>query len=183
MTHDLATRLREVREANSLSQRALAKSTGISNATISLIESGKLNPSVAVLKRILEGIPMGLSAFFAAEPAEPATPVVYASADLVEIARGKVSYRQVGHHVAGRSIQILHERYEPGADTGKLSLAHVGEEGGVVIRGRLEVTVGSDRHVLGPGDAYYFDSSRPHHFRNPGPDECEIVSACSPPSV
>jgi len=182
MPHDLASRLREVREANSLSQRALAKSTGISNATISLIESGKLNPSVAVLKRILEGIPMGLSAFFATEPAEPATPVVYASADLVEIARGKVSYRQVGHHVAGRSIQILHERYEPGADTGKLALEHTGEEGGVVIQGRLELTVNDERHVLGPGDAYYFDSSRPHHFRNVGTVCCEVVSACSPPS-
>jgi len=181
MAHDLGTRLRQVREANGLSQRALAKSTSISNATISLIESSKLNPSVAVLKRILDGIPMHLSEFFAEEPGEPA-PVVYRSGDLVEIGGGKVSYRQVGHNVAGRGIQILHERYQPGADTGKLSLAHAGEEGGVVIRGRLEVTVDGQRHVLGPGDAYYFDSSRPHHFRNVGTESCEVVSACSPPS-
>ena len=52
----------------------------------------------------------------------------------------------------------------------------------MVIRGRLEVTVGGERHVLGPGDAYYFDSSRPHHFRNIGTECCEVVSACSPPS-
>jgi transcriptional regulator with XRE-family HTH domain len=181
MAQDVGNRLRQVREANGLSQRALAKSTGISNATISLIESSKLNPSVAVLKRILDGIPMHLSAFFADEPGEPA-PVVYRSVDLVEIAGGKISYRQVGHQLAGRSIQILHERYQPGADTGKLALTHAGEEGGVVIRGRLEVTVGGERHVLGPGDAYYFDSSRPHHFRNVGTECCEVVSACSPPS-
>ena len=181
MAHDIGTRLRQVREAHALSQRSLAKSSGISNATISLIESGKLNPSVAVLKRILEGIPMHLAAFFADEPGETA-PVVYRAADLVEIGGGKVSYRQVGHHIAGRSIQILHERYEPGADTGKLALEHSGEEGGVVIRGRLELTVGGERHVLGPGDAYYFDSSRPHHFRNVGSGCCEVVSACSPPS-
>jgi transcriptional regulator with XRE-family HTH domain len=181
MAQDLGNRLRQVREANGLSQRALAKSTGISNATISLIESSKLNPSVAVLKRILDGIPMHLSAFFADEPGEPA-PVVYRSVDLVEIAGGKISYRQVGHQLAGRSIQILHEHYQPGADTGKLALTHAGEEGGVVIRGRLEVTVGGERHVLGPGDAYYFDSSRPHHFRNVGTECCEVVSACSPPS-
>ncbi len=183
MTYDLATRLREVREASSLSQRALAKSTGISNATISLIESNKLNPSVAVLKRILEGIPMDLSAFFAAEESEPETPVFYSRTDLIEIASGKVSYRQVGHQVPGRSIQILHEHYQPGADTGKVALAHVGEEGGVVVRGQLELTVGGERYVLGPGDAYYFDSSRPHHFRNCGSELCEVVSACSPPSV
>jgi transcriptional regulator with XRE-family HTH domain len=183
MGHDIATRLREVREANGLSQRALARSAGISNATISLIESRKLNPSVAVLKRILEGVPMDLSAFFADEEGEPATPVIYRSSDLVEIGGGKVSFRQVGQQVAGRSIQILHERYEPGADTGKVALRHTGEEGGVVIRGRLELIVDSERYILGVGDAYYFDSSRPHHFRNAGPDCCEVVSACSPPSV
>jgi transcriptional regulator with XRE-family HTH domain len=181
MPHNIGTRLREVRESSGLSQRALAKSTGISNATISLIESHKLNPSVGVLKRILDGIPMHLSAFFAEEPGEDA-PVVYRSDELVEIGGGKVSYRQVGHQLAGRSLQILHERYEPGADTGKQPLEHTGEEGGVVIRGRIEITVGSERHVLGPGDAYYFDSSRPHHFRNVGTECCELVSASSPPT-
>ncbi len=181
MVHEVGSRLRQVREANGLSQRGLAKNTGISNATISLIESDKLNPSVAVLKRILDGIPMHLSAFFADEPGE-SEPVVCRSSDLVEIAGGKISYRQVGHQLSGRSIQILHERYQPGADTGKLALEHSGEEGGVVIRGRLELTVGGERHILGPGDAYYFDSSRPHHFRNVGNECCEVVSACSPPS-
>ncbi len=181
MVQEVGSRLRQVREAHGLSQRGLAKNTGISNATISLIESDKLNPSVAVLKRILDGIPMHLSAFFADEPGE-SEPVVCRSSDLVEIAGGKISYRQVGHQLSGRSIQILHERYQPGADTGKLALEHSGEEGGVVIRGRLELTVGGERHILGPGDAYYFDSSRPHHFRNVGNECCEVVSACSPPS-
>jgi mannose-6-phosphate isomerase-like protein (cupin superfamily) len=56
-------------------------------------------------------------------------------------------------------------------------LRHAAEEGGVVIiRGRLEVTVGARRRVLGPGDAYYFDSRLPHRFRNPGEDVCELVS-------
>ena len=171
-----------MREQSGLSQRALAKRSGISNATISLIESRKLNPSVAVLKRILDGISLDLSTFFATEAAEP-EPVVYRADGLVEIGRGKISYRQVGRELAGRRIQILHERYSPGGDTGKVSLRHGGEEGGVVIRGRLELTVDGERYVLGPGDAYYFDSSRPHHFRNAGSEECEIVSACSPPSV
>jgi len=184
MPHDLATRLREVREANSLSQRALAKATGISNATISLIESRKMDPSVAVLKRILDGIPMDLSEFFAEPDREPRTPVFYyRSEELVEIANGKVSYRQVGSQVPGRSIQILHEHYEPGGDTGKVALQHTGEEGGVVVRGHLELTVDGERCTLGAGDAYYFDSNRPHHFRNCGSEICEVVSACSPPSV
>jgi mannose-6-phosphate isomerase-like protein (cupin superfamily) len=42
--------------------------------------------------------------------------------------------------------------------------------------------VGDQRRVLGPGDAYYFDSRLPHRFRNIGEEVCEIVSACTPPS-
>jgi len=182
MIQDVGHRLRQVRERHGLSQRALAKRAGISNATISLIESRKLNPSVAVLKRILDGIPMDLSAFFASEASAP-EPVVYRASDLVEIAGGKISYRQVGRNLAGRNIQMLHERYAPGADTGKVALHHGGEEGGVVVQGRLELTVDGERYLLGPGDAYYFESSRPHHFRNASSESCEVVSACSPPSV
>ena len=65
----------------------------------------------------------------------------------------------------GRSLQILKERYEPGSDTGRVPLTHDGEEGGIVVSGRLEVTVDDERRILDPGDAYYFESRRPHRFR------------------
>ncbi len=182
MAIDVGARLREVRERSGLSQRALAKRSRISNATISLIESGKLNPSVAALKRILDGVQLDLSTFFATEASE-SEPVVYRESELVEIGRGKISYWQVGRELTDRKMQILHERYAPGSDTGKVTLHHRGEEGGVVISGHLELTVDGKRYVLGPGDAYYFESTRPHRFRNVSSVECEVVSACSPPSL
>ena len=47
-------------------------------------------------------------------------------------------------------------------------LTHAGEEGGVVVKGKIELTVGGETRVLGAGDAYYFKSSVPHRFRNIG---------------
>ena len=44
------------------------------------------------------------------------------------------------------------------------------------------IGVGDQVRVLGPGDAYYFDSRTPHRFRNVGAEECEVVTANSPPS-
>jgi mannose-6-phosphate isomerase-like protein (cupin superfamily) len=61
-------------------------------------------------------------------------------------------------------------------------LTHKGEEGGVVVAGQIELTVGGQTRVLRAGDAYYFPSSLPHRFRNPGPEVCEIVSASTPPT-
>ncbi|MDP4022004.1 cupin domain-containing protein [Methylobacterium sp. NEAU 140] len=181
MSIDIGARLRYVRSMNGLSQRALAKKTGVTNSTISLIESNGMNPSVGALKRILDGIPIGLAEFFAIEP-ELNNKSFYREDELTEIGKGSISYRQVGDNLFGRALQMLRERYEPGADTGRVPLSHHGEEGGIILSGRLEITVEDQRRILGPGDAYYFDSRRPHRFRCVGPVPCEVVSACSPPS-
>ncbi|MCF4097177.1 cupin domain-containing protein [Maritalea mediterranea] len=181
MDIDIGQRLRLVRTQAKLSQRQLAAKTGVTNSTISLIEAGQTNPSVGALKRILDGIPIGLSDFFALDMIPEPSPF-YAAEDLVEIGKGKISFRQVGQDMAGAALQILKERYAPGADTGRVPLVHDGEEGGVVISGRLEVTVDDERRVLGPGDAYRFSSRRPHRFRAIGHEPCEVISACTPPS-
>ncbi len=181
MEIDVGGRLRYVRERAGLSQRTLAKQAGITNSTVSLIESGRTNPSVGALKRILDAVPIGIAEFFALEPDRDGQ-AFYRPEDLVEIGKGAISFRQVGRNLSGRALQILDERYEPGADTGRILLSHAGEEGGVVVSGRIEVTVGDERRVLGPGEAYYFDSHRPHRFRCVGEEPCHIISACTPPT-
>lgn len=178
---DVGSSLRRLRKRAGLSQRELAVKSGVTNAMISLIETNRTNPSVGTLKGILDGLQVSLSDFFAM-PAEAEQKVFYKADELVEIAGGRISYRQVGADLRGRTLQILHERLRPGADTGKARLSHESQEGGVVLRGRVELTVGSQKRVLGAGDAYYFDSRIPHRFRNVGDEECEIVSACTPPT-
>ncbi|MDO6800125.1 cupin domain-containing protein [Shimia thalassica] len=178
---EVGLRLRALREGAGLSQRALAKQAGVTNSTISLIEAGKVNPSVGALKRILEGIPIGLSDFFAYEPDGEKT-VFYAAEDLTEIGKGSLSLKQVGANLYGRAMMILLETYDIGADTGRVMYGHDAEEGGIVVSGRVEVTVGEERKVLGVGDAYYFDSRTPHRFRQVGPEKCVVVSACTPPT-
>lgn len=178
---DVGARLRHVRLRHGLSQRALAKRAGVTNSSISLIESNAVNPSVGVLKRILDGIPIGLADFFALEAGAPKQ-VFYRADELVEIGKGPISYRQIGESLFGRALQILKERYEPGAGTGRIPLSHEGEEGGIVLSGRMEVVVDGERRILGPGDAYYFESHRPHSFRCVGKEPCELISALTPPS-
>jgi len=180
MVTDVGQRLRLVRVAKNLSQRELAKRTGVTNSTISLIESGDMNPSIGTLKRVLDGIPVTLGDFFIFET-EGQEKYFYSAEDLTEIGQSGISLRQVGGNLFGRSLQVLHERYEPGADTG-VAYAHDGEEAGVVIRGQVEVTVENQSHILGPGDAYYFDSRKPHRFRCISEEACEVISSCTPPT-
>ncbi len=141
--------------ARGLSQRALAKRAGVSNATVSMVEANRISPSVSGLRQILSGIPISLGEFFAA-PAENREQVVFRADELREIAGGPISFRQVGSNLDGRSLQMIHERYRPGAESGKAMLTHQGEEAGLVIRGRMQLEVAGARYELGPGDAHFF---------------------------
>lgn len=109
----------------------------------------------------------------------------YTAGEFTEVAPqsgdGAVSLRQLGN-ASTRALQILDETYPPNADTGPELLSHAGEEAGIVIQGQIEITVGEQVKVLGPGDGYLFDSRQPHRFRNVGDVVCKIVSACTPPT-
>lgn len=174
-------RLRVVRRSKGLSQRELARRVGVGSGTISQIESLSLKPSVSVLKRILDGIPMDLATFFSFELSTDQARV-FRRADHVNIGAPGIRYLLLAAQRPGRTLQMLHEFYEPAASSGRHVLSHNGEECGIVISGTLEVTIGDEVHVLNAGDGYYFSSAIPHRFRNIGSTVCEVVSACTPPS-
>ncbi|WP_280549541.1 MULTISPECIES: cupin domain-containing protein [unclassified Halomonas] len=178
---DVGARLKQLRLSRGFSQRELAKRAGVTNSTISLVEQNNVSPSVSSLKKILDALPVSISAFFAGdEPSQPQP--FYRRGELTEIGDGKLSWRLVAARRPDRRMSIIHERYPPGADSGEEMLEHDGEEGGVVIAGQIEITVNGGVGVLSAGDAYYFDSRLPHRFRNPGNEECVIVSASTPPT-
>lgn len=190
MSFDVGSRLREIRLAAGLSQRELAARSGVTHSLISLIEQNRNSPSVASLRKILDGIPMSMVNFFD-EARTPRDKVFFEADDLIDLtsrlhqvnggdSRGRMSFRQVGDAQA-HNLQILHEYYEPGADTGASMLKHNSHEGGVVLSGELEITVGDQIKILTPGEAYLFDSRVPHRFRNIGTERCVVVSACTPP--
>lgn len=177
----IGQQLKHLRTERGMSQRKLAAAAGVSNATISLIEHGRTDPSMGLLKRVLDCLGVSFAEFFATD-AVGGEKVFFKREELSEISSGQISYRQVGGDLSNSQLQILYERYRPGADTGQSMLTHDAEEGGIVLEGRLEVTVGDRVQILSAGDAYRFNSRQPHRFRNTGNEDCVIVSACTPPS-
>ena len=178
---EIGARLQLVRKSKGMSQRELAKRVGVTNSTISLIEQDKVSPSVGSLKKVLDGIPISLADFFTLDldvglPDNP----FYTADEVPDVGSNGVHYFLVGQHRPMRQMCILREVMPPGTDTGETSLRHEGEEGGVVITGQVEVTVGEQCRVLGPGEAYYFESRIPHRFRNVGDEDAVIFSANTP---
>ncbi|MEJ1096547.1 MULTISPECIES: cupin domain-containing protein [unclassified Pseudoxanthomonas] len=178
---DIGARLQWVRKSKDLSQRELAKRVGVTNSTISLIEQNKVSPSVSSLKKVLDGIPISLADFFTLDlDAEARDTPFYGAGELPDVGSNGIHYYLVGQHRPQRQMCILREVMPPGTDTGDSMLEHDGEEGGVVVQGEVEVTVGDQVRILRAGEGYYFESRIPHRFRNVGDEDAVIFSANTP---
>ncbi len=178
---DVGVRLQSIRKLKGLSQRELAKRAGVTNSTISMIEKNSVSPSISSLKKVLAGIPMSLVEFFSLEVEQDNhTQVVYKASELVDLSSGAVTMKLVGKAHPSRAIAFLDETYPPGSDTGDEMLTHEGEESGLLVDGRLELTVSGEIYILESGDSYYFESSKPHRFRNPFEEPARLISATTP---
>jgi len=187
---DIGARLNAMRAAAGLSQRQLADRAGVPHAQISNVEKNKVSPSVSTLRKILSGLGVSMADFFEPERTLPAGPFFDAdqlvdltskvAANAIGDGPGRMMFRQIGD-ARGHNLQILHEVYEPRADTGETLLQHASSEGGFVVEGELEVTVGAEVRVLKAGESYLFDSRIPHRFRNVSDTRTVVISACTPP--
>ncbi len=180
---EVGKRLRALRTAMGLSLRALAEASGVTASALSQIENGKNSPSVSTLKKTLAALGATLGEFFTQAEGSPNPSVVYPAHSLVNVATGSnLTYLSLPGVISGRTIQIMDERYEEGADTGPELYSHAGEECGFCIEGRIELTVNGRSEVLEPGDAFYFPSTLPHRWRNVGKRPARMIAANTPPT-
>ena len=177
----IGSKLHELRTRRRLTVRVLASRSGVSPSTISLIERDAVSPSLDTLQAILDAMGSTLAGFLSEASDRVGSPF-YRPEDQVEIGNeAEVSYRVIGANHPNRHLLFMKEAYRPGADTGE-RISHMAQEAGYVISGAVELMVGDQKTVLEPGWGYYFDSRRPHRFRNAGDTEAVIVSAVTPPS-
>lgn len=166
-----------------MSQRELARRAGLTHGTISFIERNKISPSIGTMRQILDVLGLTLSDFFSHEPEpEPEPRWFFERKDLFEVGTGGVSLLQVGRSLVGRPLQVLLETYPPGTETSREPYrVEGGEEGGVVIEGEIEATIGDEVRTLRKFDAYLFPTSLPHKLRNVSDRDCVLISATTPP--
>ena len=50
-----------------------------------------------------------------------------------------------------------------------------------IAAGRIEANIGEEKYNLTKGDTLYFDSPAPHHFKNTGPGEANLICVVCPP--
>jgi transcriptional regulator with XRE-family HTH domain len=175
--------VRGLRKARQMPLAELARLTGLSVGYLSQVERNRSTPSVKALSAVANALGVTVGWFFSgggAGPREEKGIVVRRDNRRRIIFReGFVDYLlSPGLDCA---IELLISHFKPGATTGE-PYSHRGEEAGLVLKGRLEVTVGERSFVLEEGDSFDFQSNEPHGYRNLADGETVVVYAITPPS-
>lgn len=158
----------------------LGRHTGLSAAMLSKVERGKLYPTLPTLLRIALVFSVGLEYFFSDDRKRRVLAIVR---------RGE--RKRFPERPDGRDISFYFESLDFAAVERKLSAYyaefqplppgkarphhHSGVEFLSVLRGKLEIRIGTEEHVLDSGDSIYFDSSAPHSYRRNSQKPCTAI--------
>ncbi len=175
--------VRSLRKARGLSLTELAKKAALSVGYLSQIERNISTPSVKALGGIAHALDVTVAWFFSGGdfgPIEEKGLVVRkANRRRIIFREGFVDYL-LSPNLDG-NLEFILTHFDPGASTGDL-YTHRGEEGGMVMKGRLEITVGARSFILEEGDSFNFPSSEPHRYRNAHDGETIVMYGITPPT-
>lgn len=173
LNHRIAARVRELRAGMALSLDALARKSGVSRSMLSLIERGESSPTAVVLERLAVGLGVALASLFDV-PSGTAKPT-----------RGPVSRRADQPEWEDPASGYVRRNLSPPGLTQPMQLVEVNFpaggrvcfEKGVrtsrvyqqiwVLEGRMDITVGRERHRLAEGDCLAMELDQPILFHNP----------------
>ncbi len=186
---ELGERLRRERAERGLSLRELARRLEVSPSLVSQIETGKIQPSVRTLYAIVSELGVSLDDVFgtSAEQSVQVTRRAQAEAEgaghvqrggdraVVDLETGVHWERLTVRNEPG--VEFLFTVYPPRGESAPADglVRHTGREFGIVLRGKLGLTVGFDEYLLEPGDSVFFDSTVPHRLHNDGDETVEAV--------
>lgn len=163
---DVGARLQKLREAQGLSQRALAAASGLSPNALSQIERGNVSPSVSTLNRLAAALGVPITAFFSTGEAHQ--PVVFTKADQrarIPFSRGLME--GLGGDRFTGAVEPFYLTLEAGGSSGTQPVVHDGHEFVFCLRGTLEYTVERAAYRLEGGDSLLFAARLRHQWRNP----------------
>jgi len=157
-------RVRRLREEAGLTLKDLAEAAGVSSPFLSRLENGLSLASIPTLQGVADALHVDIESLFQ-------------KADHRPYAISRAGTRRVAHRIKDSEDRPQYEMelLAEGMDSPLMEPAlvtilsrkvspttHGGQEFCFVVEGRVEMVLGSERWVLEPGDAAYWDGRLPH---------------------
>ena len=200
----LGNRIRKHRLERQLTLEQLSKKAGLSKSFLSQIERGLAEPSITSLKKIAKQFGFSVVNFFSngnesnsgwgystsvneyngQRPAyiEDVRVVRADKRKKFALPGSKVMYDLLTPDM-NRQLEVMYLRVSKGETSGEESMVDPpGEKIGIVLKGSLEIRVGSEFYQLFEGDSIYYPAHIPHSWRALEGNSIEVMWILTPPS-
>lgn len=170
----LAEEIRHFRKKGHFSLEMLAEVSGVSRSMISKIERCETVPSTVILSKLAEALGVTFSQLMAPEIEREIVHIPASRQPVLKDDESGFLRRCISPVLPGRGIDWVLNTLPPNAETGNFVPHRRGvEEYIYVLRGRMRVTIGSERVILNQADSLYFQADTDHSFLNLGKTPCE----------
>jgi quercetin dioxygenase-like cupin family protein len=176
----LGDRIKQAREIHSLTIQELSDRTGINADVLKRVEGNRMIPPLGDLVKLGKALETGMSYLISPGADKPMT--VLRADQRKEASRhlGKRAerygyfYESLAPEKANRSMEPFIVTLTPSEEVQPST--HDGQEFLFVLQGQMMVQVGGKKEYLEPGDAVYYDSTKPHLVKCVGGRETKILA-------
>lgn len=182
MIDQMGSRIKKRREGFGLQMKELAKQIGVTSSLISQIESAKAFPSIVTLKKVADALHTTVGDLIGENENQITKPLLkleerrFAKSNK----KGTSSYL-LSYHFPSKQIEPYLLHFDEDADSkGVMTNKFPGQEFCFVLKGEFEATINRRKYKLVKGDSFYFDSSKPHLFKNSFNGDSELLWVITP---
>ncbi len=167
----IGKRLLKLRRDKKLTLKQLANETGLAPAFISKVEKGEVTPPVAVILQLSRALDVDSGILLTQEKrkAEKQSDADY------DKRTSTYTYETLTPAARHKHLKAFRIFIDPKSEHKSVSYQHLGEEFQYVLKGKVEVMVGENKNVLGPGESIHFNSAIPHKLKNISAKRAELV--------
>jgi transcriptional regulator with XRE-family HTH domain len=176
--HDLGKKLRDRRKAMGVSLKQLGELIGSAPSYLSMVETGKIDPSLSRLKKIASGLNITIIELFQDQDNDDFV--------IKKDERKRLDFKDFRIEILvpqtpTREIDARLAIINPAGSTGGY-YSHPGEEFGFVLTGTIKLTVKDLTRELSEGDSFYFSSKNKHSVQNIGKENAVVLWVNHPPT-
>ena len=182
--HEVAQRIREMREIASLTEEEMAKLTEVSLEEYRLYESGKQDFPFTFIHKCSLAFGIGITDLLEGKSARLSSYTVTRKGQGQETAKENgITIQNLAPLFRKKIAEPYWVTYEYSEELQNKPIhltKHSGQEFDFIMKGRLKIQVGDNVEYLSEGDSIYYNSSTPHGMIAVDGQECLFVAVVLP---
>ncbi len=176
--HEIAARIRELRELRDETTADMAAKLGISDADYQQMETGSEDISASRLNEIARLLNVDLALLLTGKESRMNTfTVTRAGKGVIVKRRQQYQYQSLAANFTGKHGEPFLVTCPPKGEDAEVALnSHPGQEMDYILEGTLKVVICGNELILNPGDTIFFDSSYPHGMAAIGEQPARFIA-------